>query len=163
MRTISAVILAMTVFSCHSIFASPYNDTTIKFDWRYSQCENKWVIFPGTSSNNYRFGFIYLDEMAGFTFHMSGAFSVEGNKYVIDTAMESMLKTAMIKTRLQPNTRKVALLSEARRKELQLPVVPDWLDIYQSHTDTMKRNVKWGWHYNHVGESEIAVTRLRQQ
>ena len=152
--TVLVILISTTAFSAVK------KDSTLVFDKRYTRCENKWVVLQKKEdTDQYTFGFIYIDRMAGFTFDRGGTFRIIDNKLVPDTSDK---KQFSLKVRIQPNFNKVALLPDTKRKELGLADVPDWLDIYTRYTDTLAHNIRWGFHYNHNGDSEMALLFLEE-
>ena len=134
-------------------------DTALKFNQRYTKCERKWVVMSKSDTlANYTFGFIYIDEQAGFTFDLKGTFKVDGNNnYIVDT---TATKNGSIKYRISPNWRLVALLPQKHFKELHIKPQPNWLKYYYAYTDTVAHNYRWGYTYNDVDEPAIALTYL---
>lgn len=134
-------------------------DTALKFNQRYTKCERKWVVMSKSdTSANYTFGYIYIDQQAGFTFDLKGTFKVDGNNsYIVDT---TATKDGSIKYRISPNWRLVALLPPQHFKELHIKPQPDWLKYYYTYTDTVAHNYRWGYTYNDVEEPTIALTYL---
>ena len=50
----------------------------LSFDTKFYEAVDKWIAFPKMEADTaYTFGFIYLDEQAGFTFDYSSKFVVE--------------------------------------------------------------------------------------
>ena len=94
--------------------------------------------------------------MAGYTFNWEGTIS-------IDATGKFMLKkkevVGSVKHRLEPNTMKMAIIPDAKLKELELPKVPDWLEIYKSD-ETAETLTRKGYHLNHIGASKNAVPVL---
>ena len=98
---------------------------------------------------------------AGFTFDLKGFISVspEG-KYVADNTPS---KNGAVKYRLQPNTKKVAILPADRIKELNLEPEPFWLKSYYSEVkDSVYYNYRMGWVYNAAGDPSIALKHLEK-
>jgi len=106
-------------------------DTALKFNKRFTNCELKWVVLPARdTSARYYYGFIYIDEMAGFTLDVKGFFTIDMNgHYIADT---SITKHGMIKSRLGANTVNVALLPLNHFKEINIQIRPKWVDLYYS-------------------------------
>jgi tetratricopeptide (TPR) repeat protein len=133
--------------------------TGLNFDKRFVECEDKWVAFRAAKDSTYPYGFIYIDAQAGLTFHYEGNFSIGSDGKFIP---KKLMDKGMYKMRLEPNNVKVAILPENRLTELDLPLVPDWLSIYKETKDTIGRMVRWGYFYNHWGESAKALTYLEK-
>jgi tetratricopeptide (TPR) repeat protein len=143
-------------------FAQPktYADTSLKFNKWYTKLEKKWVVLSKRDTDKtYSFGYIYIDHEAGFTFDFQGVFSVDkNNKYVRDTVM---FKNQSVKYRIAPNWRLVALLPPNHFTELGIKPEPDWIKTYYTYTDTVAHDYRWGWVYNDLNESEIALSYLK--
>ena len=61
-------ILGLILIS--NIGISQNNLTELKFDTKYFNAVDKWVAFPKKDTDStYAYGFIYLDNQAGFTFN----------------------------------------------------------------------------------------------
>jgi tetratricopeptide (TPR) repeat protein len=160
-------LFLITIFCCtwqYSIAQSNAGiDTSLKFNQRFTKCELKWVVMPRKdTSSNYFYGFIYLDEQAGFTFDLKGSFIIdkEGH-YNGDT---SISKNRMLKYRLGPNTTNVALLPSQHFSELHTQARPKWVDIYYTGIDTASvyHNYRMGFNFNAAGDSETALTYLNK-
>jgi tetratricopeptide (TPR) repeat protein len=127
---------------------------------RYAQCERKWVVLSKSdTAKSYPYGFIYIDEQAGFTYDVKGEFKVGPNNiYIPDTAAT---KGTSIKARIGPNWRRgIALVPTQHFAELGIKPQPDWIKYYYTYTDTLKHDYRWGWIYNDLGESAIAIKYL---
>jgi tetratricopeptide (TPR) repeat protein len=128
----------------------------LKFDKRFVECEDKWVVFKINEDSTYTFGFIYIDEQAGLTLNREGNFKIK-----IDNSLKvEKLKEASIKIRLQANNTKVALLPSNTFKELQIEARPKWLKFYKTDTTSVKRLYKWGYMYNGWNECSKALSYL---
>lgn len=151
------VLMIMAFFSK----AQPINitDTALKFTKRFSQCENKWVIFP-PANGKYNYGFIYVDAMAGFTYDLAGFFRIENGNIIIDTANQGKNKTHAMKYRLSPHTKLVSLVPSGFSQALGTVHDPEWLKIYSAYSDTLQHNVQWGTKYNAVNECAVALKYL---
>jgi tetratricopeptide (TPR) repeat protein len=135
-------------------------DTALKFTNRFSQCENKWVIFPAAANGKYNYGFIYMDAMAGFTYDLAGFFRLENGSIIKDTANQGNNKTYSAKYRLSAHTKLVSLVPQGFSQILGTLHKPDWLKIYATYTDTLQHNVSWGTKYNAVNECATALKYL---
>lgn len=132
----------------------------LEFNKRYFECEDQWVTFPPSDNDpSYSLGFIYLDEQAGFTFHIEGKFNILSSGEFKKVPNK---ENYSIKIRLSSDTRVVAIIPSEKQKELELPEVPNWLSAYHESTDSIASLVKRGFHYNHVGASQIALTFLER-
>jgi len=129
----------------------------LKFDKKFSDAVDKWVAFDKDENDStYIYGFIYIDEQAGFTFDYGSRFKVNQNTVEkLPNEMESS-----IKSRLSPNTANVHILSENEVKQLNLPNQPDWLKFYKTNDNTVSYYKNIGYHYNAVGASQNAIEPL---
>lgn len=131
---------------------------TLNFDKKYYQAVDKWVAFPKSEKDSlYSFGFIYIDQMAGFSFRFENTFKIDGQKLI---ASDGKPETTLMTYRLEPNTKLVAELTEDQMKQLNLPKTPEWLKIYKSDESSLEYLKDIGYHYNHVGASKEALEPL---
>jgi len=138
-----------------------YVDTALKFNQRFTNCELKWVVMPQRdTSGRHFYGFIYIDEMAGFTFDLKGFFTIDQDGHY--NADSSMFKYKRQIYRLAPNTVNVALLPPSHFKEMNLQARPSWVDLYyKGNNDTSTfYNYRMGFNYNAAGDSQTALKYL---
>ena len=133
----------------------------LKFDKIYFECEDKYVAFPlYDDETDYSFGFIYLDEQAGFTYQVIGDFKIDENgKYIADTSASA---ESNIKLRLEPNTKDVAIIPNEKVLEMGFPLTPYWLKFYKANENKVQSLIKRGYHFNHVGACNIALINLEE-
>jgi tetratricopeptide (TPR) repeat protein len=139
----------------------PRVDTALKFNKRFTNCELKWVVLPrrDTSARNF-YGFVYIDELAGFTLDVKGFFIIDANgHYIADT---SMTRRGPVKERIGTNTVNVSLLPPQHFKEMNIQARPKWVDIYyRGENDTsVFYNYHMGFNYNAAGGSQTALKYL---
>jgi tetratricopeptide (TPR) repeat protein len=140
-----------------SIGFSQSESTELKFDTKYYDAVDKWIAFPQKQTDTtYTFGFIYLDEQAGFTFDYTSHFEKT------DNGLKKLPRQfeAGLKSRLSRNTTNVAVLSEKQVSELELPNVPEWLAVYKEGSDKVGYLKNIGFHYNAAGASNLALKPL---
>ena len=154
------LILSIIILFC-GFKAMSQNVPDLKFDKNFTSCEKKWVVFERDATLGYPFGFIYIDSTAGFTFDLKGFFSVlPDGKFVADSTVS---KNGLIKHRLGPGIKNIALLPANRIKELNLPSEPNWLKIYYPAVkDSLYYNYRMGWVYNAAGAPAIALKHLEK-
>lgn len=143
-----------------SVFSFAQNDSSkLNFNTKYYDAVDKWIAFPlKNNDTTYTFGFIYLDEHAGFTFDYSSRFVTTDNGLkVLPREFEAGLKS-----RLSPNTVLVAILTENQIADLELPSKPDWLSIYKENSGKVSYLKNIGFNYNHVSASNLALKSLRK-
>jgi hypothetical protein len=121
MKNLTVILLLVTL----SINAQ----TTLKFEKRYVQCEDKWIAKQMNQDSTYVFGFIYIDSQAGLTLNYEGRFKIINNVFV--RQKEDM---PSFKARLEPNRVAVAEIPEERFKELGIKKTPEWLKYYHCRT-----------------------------
>ena len=132
----------------------------LKFDKRFVECEDKWVVFRPDKNGTYQYGFIYIDEQAGLTQQVGGLFSIakDGTYMGISQGLDS----TSIKVRLEPNQVRVALLPPAAFASLKIKATPEWLRFYKTDTVSVKHLYRWGFLYNSWGESAKALSYLQR-
>jgi len=129
----------------------------LKFDKKFTDAVDKWVAFDkDTNDSTYIYGFIYIDEQAGFTFDYDSRFKI--NQKTLESLPNEMKSS--IKSRLSPNTANVHILTANEIKQLNLPNQPDWLKLYKSNENTVIYYKNIGYHYNHIGASQNAIEPL---
>lgn len=134
----------------------------LSFDHVYFACEDKWVVFPKKDTDSsYMFGFIYLDEQAGFTVDVGGSFTINDQGNYVKTLKDSASVNS-IKIRLTPRTVDVAILENDRLEQLNLPVEPEWLKHYKKTDNLVQSLLRRGYMYNHVGGSTYAIPLLEK-
>lgn len=126
----------------------------LSFNKRFVQSEDRWVAFKAGEDSTHPYGFIYIDAQAGLTLQYEGNFKKGQDGRLEKTKVND---NGTVKVRLEPNQVQVAWLSENIVRELGHDWVPDWLQTYKETSDTLARMVRWGYFYNHWGESEKAL------
>jgi tetratricopeptide (TPR) repeat protein len=132
--------------------------STLKFDKRFVQSEDKWVAFKPDKDSAYAYGFIYIDPQAGITLNYEGTFKVLATGEYLPEKRDS----TNMKIRLQPNNVLVAFIPDHKFQELGNPEIPDWLKYYKADTNSIERLYQWGYMYNGWGECAKAITYLER-
>lgn len=132
--------------------------TTLTFDKRYVQSEDKWVAFKPDKDSSYTFGFIYVDADAGLTLNLEGTFKMLSSGEFEPKKQEE----ANVKIRLQPNNVLVAFIPESKFEELQIAAEPEWLKHYKTDINSPERLYKWGFMYNGWNECETGLSYLEK-
>ena len=128
MKNIYFVLLLFSI----SGFAQK-KEFNLEFNTNFYDALDKWVVIPKAEKDSlYLYGFVYLDDMAGFTFHLESTFYIDTSGKYIGTPFN---KLQVMKKRLEKNTVLMALLPDNKQKELGIKKVPDWLSIYNSYSD----------------------------
>lgn len=129
----------------------------LSYNKRFVQSEDRWVAFKAGEDSTHPYGFIYIDAQAGLTLQYEGNFKTGRDGRLVKTKIN---ENGTVKVRLEPNQVQVAWLPENIVRELGHDWVPDWLKNYKETTDTLARMVRWGYFYNHWGESQKALSYL---
>ncbi|WP_223648861.1 tetratricopeptide repeat protein [Hymenobacter psoromatis] len=142
------------------IVMGSHAQTMLKFDKRFVECEDKWVVFRPDKDGTYHYGFIYIDEQAGLTHQVGGKFTIakDGSYVRIPQGLDSI----NMKVRLLPNQVRVALLPPVAFASLKINATPDWLHFYKTDTVSVKHLFRWGFLYNSWNESAKALTYLQR-
>ncbi len=139
---------------CTGLFAQPGFD----YNKRFVECEDQWVVFQPDKDSTYAFGFIYIDAQAGLTLNYEGKFS-----YAADSKVKTERPDNInIKSRLENNNVKVAILPVSLYAELGIVNPPAWLASYKTDTGSVKRLFRWGFLYNGWDQYEKALTYLER-
>ncbi|HJV90882.1 MAG TPA: hypothetical protein VJ623_11295 [Holophagaceae bacterium] len=128
------------------------------FDRKAFDHENRWVVLPGSGKGSYLFACVYLDEQAGFTSHLGGAFRLDPEgRAILDPTFDT--SKASFKIRLQKDFF-AAPLPEGIAKDLGLEGRPAFRAAYVPDQATAEHLLRRGFHLNHIGECERAVQVL---
>lgn len=132
--------------------------TTLNFDKRFVQSEDKWVALKPDKDSVYAYGFIYIDAQAGLTLNYEGTFKVLPSGEFVPKKLDS----TNMKVRLQPNNVLVAFIPDTKFQELNISPIPDWLKYYKTDTSSIERLYRWGYMYNGWEECAKALTYLEK-
>jgi len=132
--------------------------TTLDFNKRYVESEDKWVAFKPGKDSAYAFGFIYIDEHAGLTLNYEGTFKIMPTGEFVSKKLDS----TNMKVRLQPNNVLVAFIPETKFKELRITAIPEWLKYYKTDTNSVASLYRRGYVYNGLGECAKALLYLER-
>lgn len=135
--------------------------TDLKFNKKYFQAIDEWVVFPKKEKDStYLYGFIYVDQTAGFTFNVESSFQIKKGKFIVKE--DSLKGTYYIKHRLDSKYNKLnlAILNKLQLEVLNLPRSPKWLEGYNTNKSSVAFLKNIGYQLNHVGASEEAITYL---
>lgn len=150
------LILSLILLIPHIGFSQ--SDTIeLKFDTKYYDAVDKWVAFPKKDTDTtHNFGFIYIDQQAGFTFDYNSNFEKTNDGL---KKLPRKFKDPL-KLRLTKNTINIAVLTEEQIAELELPKEPEWLVNYKKDSITPRYLKNIGLHYNANGASNLALEPL---
>ncbi len=131
--------------------------TDLAYTKRLIDCEDKWIALPMNKDSTFTYGFVYLDNMAGLTFHLGGTFKLNGNSLIV----KAQSTNAMMKQRLAPTALKVAIIPKERFESLKIDEFPDWLKIYKgADTASIARLYKLAVTHNQWNEPIKALSYL---
>jgi hypothetical protein len=132
----------------------------LDFSTRFTQCINRWVAFPRKPTDTkYSYGFIYLDEQAGFTYQVGSDFKIEGANRFIKLPDQDFEKRINLKVRIEGN-RNAAILPPEALAQLGLQEKPDWLKSYDDGKNTPYHRMRLGFWLNDIGDSKQALLAL---
>lgn len=130
----------------------------IQFETDYIDAVDHWVVLPQKMPEpTCLIGYIFLDEIVGFTFVFQGVLEAENqeNWKLINNATYYIIKRS-----LDSSTPKVHLLSDEEKEQLSLPDKPLWLKLLDERQKTAEELVLLGYHYNKVRRSDLAAPIL---
>lgn len=133
--------------------------TNLKFDTSLLDAEDKWISLPMNKDSVYTYGFVYLDNMTGLTFHLEGTFSFSKDGKV---QLNKQPITQIVKHRLSPTRLKVALIPVAMYGDFQVLAQPEWLKGYKSSEDDVHRLFRLGFTHNAWNQPEKALPYLER-
>ena len=145
------IILTLTVTNLKA-------QTSLKFDKRFVESEDKWVAFKMDKDSSYAYGFIYIDAQAGLTLNYEGNFKITQTGAYDPKKLDS----TNMKVRLQPNNVRVAFIPDSKFNQLKISTIPEWLKYYKTDTTSIERLYRWGFMYNGWDECAKALTYLER-
>ena len=130
----------------------------LTFNKKLIESLDKWVALPMSKDSTYTYGFIYLDDVAGLTFHNEGTFKIIDHK-LINVNKRSMMQRLI--ERISPSNLKVAVIPNGKFKELEILKSPDWLKNYYSQgPNSLSHLFRLGNTYNHWSDPASALPYL---
>lgn len=146
--------LSLLIFTSGIISAqSPF-----KFDKRFIDAEDKWVVLAPNKDSSYGYGFVYLDVQAGLTLDLEGKFTIDKEGKFIPEKIQN----ASMKYRIEPTRTLVAFVPENKFNELGISAVPDWLHFYKTDGQSPQRLYRLGFTYNAWNECDKALEYLEK-
>lgn len=149
MRYFTYLILFFTI--------SANAQTSLKFDTKVIDAEDKWIVLPMNKDSTYTYGFVYLDNTAGLTFHLDGTYKLSNEGKII---VKKQPITEIFKQRLSPNNVKVAVIPTSMFSDLQIQEFPDWLKSYKKDDNNIDRMFRLGFTHNAWNEPEKGLIYL---
>ena len=135
--------------------------TNLRYNVHMSDCENHWVaLYRQPDDRDYTYGFVYIDPQAGFTLQYVGHFTIADNNNFQEAPNPLPPDNLNLKIRLEGHNGIAALLPTRALEQLRLPAKPDWLAFYEDKADAVTHQVKWGFFYNDIGDSQRAIRYL---
>jgi tetratricopeptide (TPR) repeat protein len=130
----------------------------IQFETSYIDAVDRWVVLPQkTSELNYLLGYIYLDEIVGFSFTYYDVLTIDS---FTGWKLQRNLQNCIIKSTLDARTPLVCVLTNGQINHLRLPEKPIWIQLQTEHPKTVEELVLIGYHYNKANKSEKALPFL---
>lgn len=149
-------ISLFVIFSLLS-FAQVKVPADLTFTTPFYEAENKYIVFtPKAEEKDLMLGVPYFDEAAGYSYKFLGSLNFDNGKAEFTPAENDFI------ARWQNLDLKVAVLPEARIKELTFPSYPEFLKAYQ--TDKLDKDYlldKLSFQ-NGSGYSNLALPKLEE-
>jgi tetratricopeptide (TPR) repeat protein len=157
MKLLSSFILLISLMLVR-VEAQQNANPPLQFNRPFYELENQWVAFPpNPATGKSPFGYVYVDAMAGFTFHVEGYFAMDANGKL---SVDKQPVNNILIIRLQPNTKPVYAIPDNMLELLGVQKVPFWLSSYRSDMNTVAAKVNWGRNYNSAGAPRKALEYL---
>jgi hypothetical protein len=128
------------------------------FNTPFYEAENHWVAIPKNPMvQKYSLGYIYIDEVAGFTLHFDGYFSVDANGRIYrDPGDKKPINTPTI-LRFRRNATAVYIIPDNMLESLGLEKEPAWMTSYRHDVSSVQGKITQGKHYNSAGAAQKAL------
>lgn len=133
--------------------------TDLKFDSNIIDSENSYVVLPKKEKDTkYGYGFIYFDEMAGYTFRSLGDLVIENGKLKVVT--DEFYKSSMLISRIGNFNLKTAKLNDDLVKKLNLESPPKWLENYKGSKSENEKILNRASKLNGADNPQLALPKL---
>lgn len=147
----SFLVLSISMFS--------QTVTDLKFDSNIIDSENSYVVLPKKEKDTkYGYGFIYFDEMAGYTFRSLGDLVIENGKLKVVT--DKFHKSSMLISRIGNFNLKTAKLNDDLVKKLNLESPPKWLENYKGSKSENEKILNRASKLNGTDNPQLALPKL---
>ena len=151
---IPAILLFYTTVILGQIRKQP----NIQFETDYFNAVDHWVVLPQKTPNlDYLLGYVYLDEIVGFTFAYYRELSFDSFS---NWKLQNNASYFIVKRALDPKTPPLYLLTNEQIAALNLPKKPLWLKLADERQKTPEDLVLLGYQYNKVQKSDLALPFL---
>ncbi len=134
----------------------------MEFNKQPYEFEDKHVCFPkDNKTGKFYFGFVYLDDHAGYTLHLEGRFQIDGQGKIFRDSTDYLKSYQIQLIRIGPNSLPVYPLPENMVADLKVKLIPDWLSSYPfPDKNTVVGKVLMGKHLNSAGGIQQALEYL---
>lgn len=133
--------------------------TDLKFDSNIIDSENSYVVLPKKEKDTkYGYGFIYFDEMAGYTFRSLGDLVIENGKLKVVT--DEFHKSSMLISRIGNFNLKTAKLNDDLVKKLNLESPPKWFENYKGSKSENEKILNRASKLNGADNPQLALPKL---
>lgn len=140
-----------------SMFSQTVSD--LKFDSGVIDSENSYVVLPKKETDQkYGYGFIYFDEMAGYSFRSLGDLVVENGKLKVVT--DQFYQSSIMISRIGNFNLKTARLNDDVVKKLNLESPPKWLEINKSSKPENEKILNRASKLNGANNAQLALPKL---
>jgi tetratricopeptide (TPR) repeat protein len=130
----------------------------IQFETEYFNAVNHWVVLPQkTSELNYLLGYIYLDEIVGFTFTFYSELYIDSFS---NWKLQPNSQHYIVNSTLDRKTPPIYLVKDEQIAALHLPEKPLWLKLVDERQKTPEDLMLLGYQYNKVQKSDLALPFL---
>ncbi|KQK25684.1 hypothetical protein AR438_08785 [Chryseobacterium aquaticum] len=147
----SFLVLSISMFS--------QTVTDLKFDSNIIDSENSYVVLPKKEKDTkYGYGFIYFDEMAGYTFRSLGDLVIENGKLKVVT--DEFHKSSMLISRIGNFNLKTAKLNDDLVKKLNLESPPKWFENYKGSKSENEKILNRASKLNGADNPQLALPKL---
>lgn len=121
--------LAFLLVLLQSFFVYSQEVAAFRFETLVPDAEKHYVILPKKESDKvYPLGFIYLDNVAGYTYRSLGSLELENGNVKFTERQDA--KNSFQNIRIGNLNYKLSILSKELQKKFNMPDNPDWLKYY---------------------------------
>lgn len=151
------IVISLFLMLSISMFSQTVSD--LKFDSNIIDSENSYVALQKKETDTkYGYGFIYFDEMAGYSFRSLGDLIVENGKLKVVT--DEFHKSSMMISRIGNFNLKIAKLSDDVVKKLNLESPPKWLENYKGSKPENEKILNKASKLNGANNPQLALPKL---
>lgn len=139
-------------------FGQEHLVNNLKFEQGFHECLNNWVVYP-PSGKEYFYGYVYV-EPNGFRSLHPGTFKLKKGEIKEKPYEGNLIITTEI--RIDYGSGPMTLMPSELREFLNLPKVPEQLEVALNSIDSVDQLVLRGYHFNHMGLSKFAIHPLEE-